>query len=157
MVKQLYFANSKTHAPFRLCFVTLKPDFNYNLEVSFSFCLTFLQFNVIEMFTVQQKLLLPHSRLSSSSSRHSNFFRFPLKVRVIGSWLYFLLSVSRFGHPFDMHVLYHNFFPLFTTKNDSLFLLLHHKKKVRGWRKLTFQTTAFRKVISAKILFWTWM
>ena len=102
MVKQLYFANSKTHAPFRLCFVTLKPDFNYNLEVSFSFCLTFLQFNVIEMFTVQQKLLFPHSRLSSSSSRHSNFFRFPLKVRVIGSWLYFLLSVSRFGHPFGM-------------------------------------------------------
>ena len=41
--------NSKTHALFRLCFVTLI----YNLEVSFYFHLSFLQLNVIKMFTVQ--------------------------------------------------------------------------------------------------------
>ena len=31
----------------------LQSDFNYNLEVSFSFWVAFLQLNVIEMFTVQ--------------------------------------------------------------------------------------------------------
>ena len=43
------------------------------------------------------------------------------------------------------------FLPLFTTKSDMIFCRI--LKKVRGRRKLTFQTTAFRKVIRAKILF----
>ena len=52
-VKQLSFTsqNSKTHAPFRLCFVTLRSD--YNLEVSFNFHLTFKLLKVIKTFTVQ--------------------------------------------------------------------------------------------------------
>ena len=50
-MKQLSSQNSKTHALFRLCFVTLHSD--YNLEVAFNFYLTFLQLNVIKMFTVQ--------------------------------------------------------------------------------------------------------
>ena len=42
---------------------------------------------------------------------------------------YFLLSsVSRFGHPLLMHVLYYIFLPLFTTKSDTFFLLPHHTK-----------------------------
>ena len=36
-----------------------------NLEVSFNFYLAFLQLNVIKMFTVQQKLFFPYSRLFS--------------------------------------------------------------------------------------------
>ena len=55
-----------------------------------------------------------------------------------------LESVSRFGHPLLMHVLYYFFFlPLFTTKSDTFFCCCIIKK-VRGRRKLTFQTTAFR-------------
>ena len=66
----------------------------YNLEVSFNFHLTFLQLNVIKMFTVQLKLfffLLPAIFFELPITRipdNSNFFRFPLKVRVIGSRLY---------------------------------------------------------------------
>ena len=48
-----------------------------------------------------------------------------------------------------MHALYHIVFPLFTVHFFYCCII----KKVRGWRKLTFQTTAFRKVIRAKILF----
>ena len=44
--------NSKTHALFRL-YVLLRYVLIYNLEVSFNFHLTFLQLNVIKMFTVQ--------------------------------------------------------------------------------------------------------
>ena len=48
------FSSSKTYALFRLCFVTLRYVLiKYNLEVSFNFDLTFLQLNVIKMFTVQ--------------------------------------------------------------------------------------------------------
>ena len=76
----------------------------YNLEVSFNFHLTFLQLNVIKMFTVQLKLfffLLPATFFELPITRipdNSNFFRFPLKVRVIGSRLHcehtlFFLSV----------------------------------------------------------------
>ena len=48
-------------------------------EVSFNFHLTFLQLNVIKMFTVQEKLLF---------TLLSAIFFLPLKVRVIGSRLY---------------------------------------------------------------------
>ena len=44
--------NSKTLALVGPWFVTLRSDFN-NLEVSFNSYLTFLQKNVIKMFTVQ--------------------------------------------------------------------------------------------------------
>ena len=43
--------NSKTHALFRLCFVCYV--LICNLEVSLNFHVTFLQLNVIKMFTVQ--------------------------------------------------------------------------------------------------------
>ena len=55
----------------------------YNLEVSFNFHLTFLQLNVIKMFTVHLTL-----GYFFRAPDNSNFFRFPLKVRVIGSRLY---------------------------------------------------------------------
>ena len=66
----------------------------YNLEVSFNFHLTFLQLNVIKnvhcaVKTVFYPVLsaiffeLPITRTPDNS----NFFRFPLKVRVIGSRL----------------------------------------------------------------------
>ena len=66
---------------------------------------------------------------------------------------YFLLSsVSRFGHP---NCLYsrtiNNFLSLFITRSDTFFF--YHKKWLGGWRKLTSQTVAFRKVIRARILF----
>ena len=72
-----------------LGYVLLRYLLIYNLKVSFNFHLTFLQINVIKTFSVQQKLFftllwdiffeLPITR---------TFFRFPLKVRVIGSRLY---------------------------------------------------------------------
>ena len=99
-VKQLYFSKHKTQALFRLCFVTLY-ILIYNLKVSSNFHLTFLQYNVIIMFTVQEKLFfilllgiffeLPITRTPDNS----NFFRFPLKVWVIGSRLYLNGSLSR--------------------------------------------------------------
>ena len=65
----------------------------YNLEVSFSFHLTFLQLDVIKTFTVKYKVFF--SLLSANSFElpmtrtpdNSNYIRFPLKVRVIGSRL----------------------------------------------------------------------
>ena len=76
-----------------LGYVLLRYVLIYNLEVSFNFHLTFLQLNVIKMFTVQEKLYftllsaifveLPITRTPDNS----NVFRFPLKVRVIGSRL----------------------------------------------------------------------
>ena len=64
----------------------------YNLEVSFNFHLTFLQLNVIKMFTVQLfSSLFPaiffKLRITWTLDG-SSFFRFPLKVPVIGSQLY---------------------------------------------------------------------
>ena len=67
----------------------------YNLEVIFNFHLTFLQLNVIKMSIVQQKLsftLLSAIFFELPITR--TFFRFPLKVRVIGSRLYFTLTTS---------------------------------------------------------------
>ena len=58
-----------------LGYVLLRYVLICNLEVSFNFHVTFLQLNVIKMFTVHYK-------------NCSNFFRFPLNVRVIGSRLY---------------------------------------------------------------------
>ena len=63
----------------------------YYLKVSFNFHLTFLQLNVIKMFTVQLKLffsLLPAIFFElpiTQSPNDWNFFRFPSKVQVIGS------------------------------------------------------------------------
>ena len=56
-----------------------------NLEASFNFHLTFLQLNVLNMFTCFFPLL-PAIFFELSITR--TFFRFPLKVRVIGSRLY---------------------------------------------------------------------
>ena len=67
-----------------LCYVLI-----YNLEVSFNFHLIFLQLNVIKKFTIQYKLffsLLP-AIFFELPTDNSNLFRFPLKVRVIGSQL----------------------------------------------------------------------
>ena len=67
---------------------------SYNLKVSFNFHLLFLQLNVIKMFTTQEKRffsLLPAIFFElpmTWTPDNSNFFRFPLKVRVIGSPLY---------------------------------------------------------------------
>ena len=75
-----------------LGYVLLRYVLIYNLEVSFNFLLTFRQLNVIKMFTVQQKLfftLLSAIFLEVPITR--TFFRFPLKVRVIGSRLYMFL------------------------------------------------------------------
>ena len=60
-----------------------------NLEVSFDFHLTFLQLNVTTMFTVQEKTVF-YLTLGYflRAPDNSNFFRFPLKVRVIGCRLY---------------------------------------------------------------------
>ena len=61
----------------------------YNLEVSFHFHLTFLQLNVIKMFTVQEKLcFILLSAIFFELQITRTFFRFPLKVRVIRSQLY---------------------------------------------------------------------
>ena len=77
-----------------LGYVLLRYVLIYILEASFPFNLTFLQLNVIKMFTVQKKLVLPllpaicfelpTTRLTVDDS---NSFRFPFKVRVIGSRL----------------------------------------------------------------------
>ena len=61
----------------------------YNLEVSFNFHLTFLQSNVIKMFTTQKNnCFFPALGYFLRAPDNSNLFRFPLKVRVIGSRLY---------------------------------------------------------------------
>ena len=52
----------------------------YNLTVSFNFHSTFLQLDVIRILTVHGYFL--------RAPDNSNLFRFPLKVRVIGSRLY---------------------------------------------------------------------
>ena len=61
----------------------------YNLKVSFNFHSTFLQLNVIKMFTVLSVncffFLTPGHILRAPDN--SNLFRFHLKVRVIGSRL----------------------------------------------------------------------
>ena len=59
----------------------------YNLGVSFNFDLTFLQLNVIKMFTACAVKTV-HFLTSGCFLRapdNSNCFRFPLKVRVVGS------------------------------------------------------------------------
>ena len=66
-----------------LGYVLLRYVLIYNLEVSFNFHLTFLQLNVIE--TVVYVTLGYFLR----APNNSNFFRFPLKVPVIRSPLYF--------------------------------------------------------------------
>ena len=55
------------HALFNLC--CLHYILIYNLEVSFIFRLTFVQLNMIKMFTVQQKLVFPFHPAIASSSR----------------------------------------------------------------------------------------
>ena len=79
-----------------LGYVLLRYVLIYNLEVSFNFHLTFLQLNVIKMFTVQWKMffffLTPG--YFRRAPDNSNFFRFRFKVRVIGSRLYFLCFVQ---------------------------------------------------------------
>ena len=71
-----------------LGYVLLRYVLIYILEVSYQFNLTFLQLNVIKMFTAQKKLVLPllpaicfelpTTRLTLDNW---NFFRFPFKVR----------------------------------------------------------------------------
>ena len=68
--------NNKTHALFRVCF--LRYIRIYNLKVSFNFHKTFLQLR-----------FFPYFRLDNT-----NFFRFALKVRVIGIRLYIKGSFS---------------------------------------------------------------
>ena len=72
-----------------LGYVLLRYVLIYNLEVSFNFHLTFLQLDVIKMFTVQWKLFFTLlSAIFFEFPITQTFFRFPLKVRVIRSWLY---------------------------------------------------------------------
>ena len=70
--------NSKTHALFGQ-----EPDLGYIL-LRFNFQLTFLQVNVIKMFLRQQRFFLT-SGCFLWAPDNSNFFRFPLHVRVIRS------------------------------------------------------------------------
>ena len=71
-----------------LGYVLLRYVLIYNLEVSFNFHLTFLQLNVIKMFTVQKKLFFTLlSAISCELPNTRTLFRFTLKVRVIGSRL----------------------------------------------------------------------
>ena len=51
----------------------------YNLEVSFNFHLTFLQSNVIKMFTMQKKTVFFPPGYFLRAPDNSNLFRFPLK------------------------------------------------------------------------------
>ena len=75
-----------------ICYVLI-----FNLEESFNFHLTFLQLNVIAMFTICSKNWVFFSLLLTiffelpitRTPVNSNLFRFPLKVRVIGSRLYY--------------------------------------------------------------------
>ena len=48
--------------------------------------------------------------------------------KVITGLCCLFLSVSRFGHPFAYARTILYFLPLFTTKNDTFFLLPHHTK-----------------------------
>ena len=60
----------------------------YNLEVSFSFQLTFLQLNVIKMFTVLQKLFFPLLMANCFELPITRtFFDFPPGVVVIEKML----------------------------------------------------------------------
>ena len=71
-----------------LGYVLLRYVLIYNLEVSFNFHLTFLQLNMIKMFTVQKKLFFTLlSAISGELPITRTLFRFTLKVRVIGSRL----------------------------------------------------------------------
>ena len=86
-VKQLYQSqNSKTHALFRP-YVLLRYVLIYNLGVFFNFHLTFLQLNVVKMFTAcaVETVRFLTSGYFLRAPDNSNCFRFPLKVRVIGS------------------------------------------------------------------------
>ena len=69
-----------------LGYVLLRCVLIYDLEVSVNFRLIFLQLNVIKVFTVFYLTLGYFLRAPDNS----NFFRFPLKVRVIGTRLYFV-------------------------------------------------------------------
>ena len=60
----------------------------YNLEVSFNCHLTFLQLNVIKMFTVLPAIFF--ELLITRTPNDPNFFRFPLKVRVDCMYLYMI-------------------------------------------------------------------
>ena len=71
-----------------LGYVLLRYVLIYNLEVSFNFHVTFLQLNQIKSSLCSKNCFLPYSRLFSRAPDNLNFFRFPLKVRVIGSPLY---------------------------------------------------------------------
>ena len=71
-----------------LGYVLLRYVLIYNLEVSFNFHLTFLQLNVIKMFTVQLKLFftfgsaiyfVPTSNNSNSDPDNSNLFSISLE------------------------------------------------------------------------------
>ena len=74
-----------------LGYVLLRYVLIYNLEVSFNFHLTFLQLNVIKMFTAQYKLFFTLlSAIFFELPITRTYFRFPLMVRVIGSRLYVL-------------------------------------------------------------------
>ena len=61
----------------------------YNLEVSFNFHLTFLQLNVIKIYCAVRTVFFRTPGYFLLAPDNSHFFRFPLKVRVIGSRLYF--------------------------------------------------------------------
>ena len=79
-----------------LGYVLLRYVLIYNLEVSFDFYLTFLQLDVIKMFTVQSKLFFTLlSAIFFELPITPTLFRFPLKVRVIGSRLYFQAPATR--------------------------------------------------------------
>ena len=69
-----------------LGYVLLRYVLIYILEASSQFSLTFLQLNVIKLFTKTGLSLTSGYFLQAPDN--SNFFRFPLKVRVIGSRLY---------------------------------------------------------------------
>ena len=78
-----------------LGYVLLRDFLIYNLEVSVRFYLTFLQLKVIKMFTqcTVKTVLFLTSGYFLRAPENSNFFRIPLKVRVIGSRLCIINTV----------------------------------------------------------------
>ena len=85
--------NSKAHALFRLC--CLRYVLIYNQEVNFNFQITFLQLNVIKMFSKNWFSLT--SGYLHRGPDNWNYFPFPLKVRVIGSRLYLFKTPIQSG------------------------------------------------------------
>ena len=71
-----------------LGYVLLRYVLFYNLEVSFNFHLTFLQLNVIVHCAVKTVFYLTLGYFFRTVPITRTLFRFPLKVRVIGSRLY---------------------------------------------------------------------